>query len=155
MHSIGHISIQSQAYFMSSILGLHSTNVVRLLDNFSPRLCSGKRVVTLQPSKKSRLVFLTEPTSLAVEQYKILRRRLCNLHPQGGVMLVTSPGAGEGKTLTSLNLAWCLAEAGHQTCLVDLDFRAPGVSQALGYPIEEDGIEDVLSGKRTINQSIR
>jgi capsular exopolysaccharide synthesis family protein len=98
---------------------------------------------------------LTDPTGLAVEQYKILRRRLINLHPNGGAVLVTSPSPGEGKTLTSINLAWCLSEAGHRTCLVDLDFRAPGVAPALGYPIEEDGIEDVLTGRRTIFQSIR
>jgi capsular exopolysaccharide synthesis family protein len=70
-------------------------------------------------------------------------------------MLITSPSPGEGKTLTSVNLAWCMAEPGHDTCLVDLDFRAPGVSQTLGCTIEEDGVEDVLRGKRTINQAIR
>jgi capsular exopolysaccharide synthesis family protein len=155
MCSIDHIPVQGKAYFMSSALGLHTTNAVRLVNNSSPRLATGKRVITLQPGKNSRLVFLTEPAGLAVEQYKILRRRLCNLHPQGGAMLITSPSPGEGKTLTSVNLAWCLAEAGHNTCLVDLDFRAPGVSRALGYTIEEDGIEDVLTGKRSINQAIR
>jgi capsular exopolysaccharide synthesis family protein len=140
---------------MSSTLGLHTTNTVRLVDDSPLRLSSTRRVVTLQPNKKSRLVFLTEPAGLAVEQYKMLRRRLCNLHPKGGVMLMTSPSPGEGKTLTSVNLAWCLADAGHHTCLVDLDFRAPGVSPTLGYAFEEDGVEDVLTGKRTINQSIR
>jgi capsular exopolysaccharide synthesis family protein len=98
---------------------------------------------------------LTEPTGLAAEQYKILRWRLCNLHPNGGVVLITSPSPGEGKTLTSVNLAYCLAEAGHRTCLVDLDFRAPGVAPTLGYAFEEDSVEDVLTGRRTINQSIR
>jgi capsular exopolysaccharide synthesis family protein len=138
-----------------SSLGLHTANGVGLLDKSDARLMTGKRIVTLQPSKKSRLVFLTEPAGLAVEQYKMLRRRLCNLHPQGGTMLVTSPSPGEGKTLTSVNLAWCLAEAGHETCLVDLDFRAPGISPALNYVFEEDGVEDVITGRRTIGQSIR
>jgi capsular exopolysaccharide synthesis family protein len=140
---------------MSSTLGLHTATAVRLANGVSPTPTSVRRVVTIQPGKKSRLVFLTEPAGLAVEQYKILRRRLCNLHPQGGAMLITSPSPGEGKTLTSVNLAWCMAEAGHDTCLVDLDFRAPGVSQTLSCTISEDGIEDVLRGKRTINQAIR
>ena len=105
MCSIDHIPVQGKAYFMSSALGLHTTNAVRLVNNSSPRLATGKRVITLQPGKNSRLVFLTEPAGLAVEQYKILRRRLCNLHPQGGAMLITSPSPGEGKTLTSVNLA--------------------------------------------------
>jgi capsular exopolysaccharide synthesis family protein len=154
MRRIGHILVQSQAYLMSSTLGIHTT-AVRLANSISPTPTSARRVVTLQPGKKSRLVFLTDPAGLAVEQYKILRRRLCNLHPQGGAMLITSPSPGEGKTLTSVNLAWCMAEAGQDTCLVDLDFRAPGVCQTLGCTIEDDGIEDVLHGKRTINQSIR
>ena len=104
---------------------------------------------------RSRLVFLTEPNGVAVEQYKILRHRLTSLHPRGGVVLVTSPGPGEGKTLTSANLAWCLAEGGHRTCLVDLDFRAPGLSQTLGLLTGQFGVEDVLSGERKVHQVLR
>jgi len=77
----------------------------------------------------------------------MLRRRLYTLRPHGGTVLITSPNPGEGKTLTSVNLAWSLADAGHDTCLVDLDFRAPGVSRTLGCLFEEDGVEDMLTGK--------
>jgi capsular exopolysaccharide synthesis family protein len=140
---------------MSSTVRIHTAETVLPANNTPPWLIHANHVLTLAPDKKSRLVFLTEPTGLAVEQYKILRRRLCNLHPQGGVMLITSPSPGEGKTLTSVNLSWALAEAGHDICLVDLDFRAPGITRALGYTIDEDGVEDVIAGKRTINQSIR
>jgi Mrp family chromosome partitioning ATPase len=136
MHGAGNLPAQGQAYFMSSTLGLHTTNTARPVDDVPLRLIPGRRVITIRSNKKSRLVFLTEPTGLAAEQYKMLRRRLCTLHPHGGAMLITSPGPGEGKTLTSVNLAWCLADAGHHTCLVDLDFRAPGISPALGYVFE-------------------
>ncbi|WP_348266539.1 CpsD/CapB family tyrosine-protein kinase [Edaphobacter paludis] len=112
------------------------------------------RVLTLEPDQRSRLVFLTDPLGLAAEQYKILRQRLINLRPQGGVLLITSPGPGEGKTLTSVNLSWALADAGQRTCLVDLDFRAPGVSQALGCPIDGDGVEDVLNGRRKLHEAV-
>jgi capsular exopolysaccharide synthesis family protein len=155
MHSTGNVFDESKAYPMSVILGLESSNVVRLVDTASVRVTSSRQPVRVRLSEKSRLVFLTDPTGLAVEQYKILRRRLINLHPNGGAVLITSPSPGEGKTLTSINLAWSLAVTGHRTCLVDLDFRAPGVAPALGYPVEEDGIEDVLTGRRTITQSIR
>jgi capsular exopolysaccharide synthesis family protein len=155
MHGAGDLPARGQAYFMSSTLGLHTTNTARLVKDIPLRPIPGRRVVTIQPNKRSRLVFLTEPTGLAAEQYKMLRRRLCNLRPQGGAMLITSPNPGEGKTLTSVNLAWCLAEAGHQTCLIDLDFRAPGISPTLGYSFEEDGVEDVLTGQRTISQAVR
>ena len=111
------------------------------------------RVIRIQPQPTSRLAFVTEPTGLAVEQYKLLRGRLNALQPRGGVMLVTSPGPGEGKTLTSINLAWSLAEGNFRTCLVDLDFRAPGTARTLGYT-PEHGTEEVLTGKRTIAQTI-
>jgi capsular exopolysaccharide synthesis family protein len=140
---------------MSSVLGLHNATTGDLETKFVTRFGARKRSITLSPRKKSRLVFLTEPEGLAAEQYKILRRRLLASHPEGGVMLVTSPSPGEGKTLTSVNLSFCLAQGGHKTCLVDLDFRAPGVSLALGCEFEEDGIEDVLNGDRTIPECIR
>lgn len=155
MHCIGNLSVEGKANFMNSILGLHATNTVRLVNAAPPRPLAVRRVPTPPLSTKSRLVFVTEPTGLAVEQYKILYRRLCNHHPEGGIVLVTSPSPGEGKTLTSINLAWSMAEAGHHTCLVDLDFRAPGVTLTLGCATEEDGLEEVLTGKRTVHQSIR
>src|ERR1700730_14573364 len=138
---------------MSSILAVHAATAGRFDNKPGARFGSRKRTVTIQPGKKSRLVFLTEPEGLAVEQYKILRHRLLTLHPEGGVMLVTSPSPGEGKTLTAVNLAFCLAEGGNKTCLVDLDFRAPGVGSTLGYEFEDDSIEDVLNGERTIAES--
>jgi capsular exopolysaccharide synthesis family protein len=112
----------------------------------------GTRVIRIQPHPTSRLAFLTEPTGLAVEQYKLLRGRLNALQPRGGVLLVTSPGPREGKTLTSINLSWSLAEGGFRTCLVDLDFRAPGVALTLGQTSEQAGVEEVLTGKQTIAQ---
>jgi len=113
-----------------------------------------KPSIGLQPNAASRLVFVTEPTGLAVEQYKMLRRRLCSLHPEGGVLLITSPARDDGKTLTSVNLAWCLADGGHRTCLVDLDFRAPSVASALNYTVEEKGIDDVLAGAGTLSDAL-
>jgi capsular exopolysaccharide synthesis family protein len=114
----------------------------------------GVRVIRLQPEPTSRLAFLTDPVGLAVEQYKLLRGRLNALQPRGGVLLVTSPGPGEGKTLTSVNLSWSLAEGGFRTCLVDLDFRAPGTARTLGLVPEHGGVEEVLTGERTIAQCL-
>src|SRR5215467_2112931 len=135
-------SAEGEARPMSAILGL-STPSGR--SAYSPRLLSPeRRRITVHPDRDSRLVYLTEPDGLAVERYRLLRRRLCTLHPEGGVLLVTSSAPGEGKTLTSVNLAWALAEAGHGICLVDLDFRAPGVSRTLQHGFDEGGVQEVL-----------
>ena len=109
--------------------------------NSTPR--SGTRVAQIQPDRTSRLVFTTDSTGLAVERYKLLR-----------VLLVTSSAPAEGKTLTSVNLAWSLANGGFRTCLVDLDFRAPGVAKTLRLSTSEGGVGEVLTGTRTLSHSL-
>jgi non-specific protein-tyrosine kinase len=48
------------------------------------------------------------------------------------VVLVTSPGAGDGKTATVANLAVVFGLAGHRVCAVDADLRRPSLHRALG-----------------------
>lgn len=114
----------------------------------------GYRICRIQPDRDSRLVFMTDATGLAVEQYKLLRGRLNALQPRGGILLVTSSAPSDGKTLTSINLSWSLAAGGFRTCLVDLDFRAPGVAKMLHLSTSEGGADDVLTGARTLSQSL-
>lgn len=82
---------------------------------------------------ESRLVFASDPSGMAAEQYRLIRRKLVERHPAGGALVVTSPQMGEGKTLTSTNLAWCLAESGIPTLLAEMDLRNPSLSKLLGY----------------------
>ena len=135
---------------MNAILGLHAMSAVR--STTYPQKLAPERRLPFTPDDTSRLVFLTEPEGLAVERYRLLRRRLCTIHPDGGVVLITSPSPGEGKTLTSINLAWSFAEAGNSTCLVDMDFRSPGVSRTLHYYFEDGGVQEVLEGKAEIHE---
>jgi len=70
-----------------------------------------------------------------VHAYKILRTQVLHrMRENGWSMLgVTSPGEGEGKTVTAINLAISLAmEAGQTVLLVDADLRNPGVHGVLG-----------------------
>ncbi len=82
---------------------------------------------------ESRLVFASDPGGMAAEQYRLIRRKLVERYPEGGAFLVTSAQSGEGKTLTSTNLAWCLAETGAPTLLAEMDLRNPSLSKLLGY----------------------
>jgi capsular exopolysaccharide synthesis family protein len=113
--------------------------------------------ITIDIINSSRLVFVADPFSLAVESYKLLRTRLFAMSPKGGLILVTSPNSGDGKTLTSANVAWSIAASGKQTCLVDLDFRAPGLGRSLNMeiPADDDGVEEVLNGTSTLTRAIR
>jgi Mrp family chromosome partitioning ATPase len=91
-------------------------------------------------------VFETDPYGIAAEQFRLMRRRLCNLTTNGGTVLFTSPGPGDGKSLNAHNMAWALAEAGHSTLLLELDLRRPSQHNFLpGRP--PYGLVDVLSGE--------
>lgn len=60
-------------------------------------------------------------------------------------VLVTSPGAGEGKTLTTLNLASALGEAGKSTLVIDFDLRRSRMHAYLGGKADDPGLGACLS----------
>jgi capsular exopolysaccharide synthesis family protein len=80
------------------------------------------------------LVSLLAPSSFAADQYRVLRHLIEEKRSEGlGVLAVTSPAPGDGKTLTTVNLAACLAEAANsRILLVDADLRRPAVLARLG-----------------------
>lgn len=92
---------------------------------------STTRVVAIDDAvlKRNLLVAGFEGNEAATA-YKILRTQVeQRLAAQGwNALAVTSPGAGQGKTLTAINLAIALAREIHRTVLlVDLDLRNPSV----------------------------
>ncbi|MEM9562555.1 MAG: polysaccharide biosynthesis tyrosine autokinase [Actinomycetota bacterium] len=58
-------------------------------------------------------------------------------------VLVTSPGASEGKSTSSSNLALAFASVGRQTVLVDVDFRRARIHDIYGVP-RVPGLSDVV-----------
>jgi len=74
-----------------------------------------------------RVVSLTAPGSVAAEQYRSLYYRLERLREQRPMRLValTSALAGEGKTVTAVNLALTSARANpdRRILLIDADLR--------------------------------
>jgi len=129
-------------------------NDLSLVDDPFASLALSARKISIDTSEASRLAFLTDPFGLAVERYKLLRHQLQLISPKGGLLLVTSPSPGDGKTLTSTNLAWSLAENKRRTCLLDLDLRRPGVSTSLGINSPDHGVVEVLDGVSTLSEAI-
>jgi protein-tyrosine kinase len=83
------------------------------------------------------LVSLLEPTSHAAEQYRAVRLAIETFRHERGTrtVAITSPGRGDGRTITALNLAGALAQASDaRVVLVEADLRHPGVARALGLP---------------------
>lgn len=72
-----------------------------------------------------RLVLMLEPDSERAAAFRVLRHHLLELgRPQ--VIIVSSPRAGDGKTITALNLALALAECGRaKVLLAETHMRRP------------------------------
>jgi polysaccharide biosynthesis transport protein len=84
-----------------------------------------------------------------VEGYRIVRTALRYSWPdrESRVLVVTSTAPGEGKTLTSVNLATTMAALDGQVLLIDGDLRKPNIHTILGMR-KTPGLSDVLVGKR-------
>jgi Mrp family chromosome partitioning ATPase len=91
------------------------------------------RPVEPVPGTDPRVVMLAAPDSPMAAGYRVLRHRLAP-RARGKAILVTSPSPGEGRTLCALNLALALGEGGQaQVLLLEANFRAPALSQLLGF----------------------
>lgn len=69
-------------------------------------------------------------------------------------LTVTSPSAGDGKSLVSSNLAVSFASAGYQTVLVDGDIRRGELHRMFGTD-RRPGLLDYLQGEATLEQVVR
>ena len=102
------------------------------------------------------LVAALLPHAEAAEQYRTLRTRLMrseNGHARR-VLLVTSPGNGDGKSVTAANLALTMAqEFNRRVVLLDADLRQPSLHGLLGLP-QTPGLADVLAGTATLEEVI-
>ena len=99
--------------------------------------------VLLHSECDPRMVFVHDPQSPSADQYRRIISRLVYTHPGGGTLMVTSPAPQDGKTLSAINLAFCLAER-MPTLLVDLDTRHCAMRSRLGLPPASPSIEDAL-----------
>jgi len=113
------------------------------------RLISGAR---LSPS----LIAAVSPSGIAGEQYRALRTRIVHRETGGpvNVVLITSPGRGDGKSLTVANLGLAMAQEYQQRiCVVDADFRSPQQHRLFGLP-DAPGLSDVLTGRVSLEDAL-
>ncbi len=102
--------------------------------------------LSLADPRDPALLFQNDADGLAAEQFRFLRRTLEQKFPTGGTLLITSPAPKDGKSLTTLNLCTCLAEAGRPTLLVEADTRQPSLARFFRDTDGRTGIEQALAG---------
>ena len=109
--------------------------------------------------KDPYLVLLTARRSHAAEEFRkivvCLGEEESPSAGPSGLLMVLSPLEGEGKTVTTLNLALALAQdSERRTLLVDFDVRRPRVEKFL-LDRGRDGLADVLREKGSVEDLIQ
>jgi capsular exopolysaccharide synthesis family protein len=102
------------------------------------------------------LVAVLSPGAAAAEQYRALRTRVAQAdHGRPlDVILVTSPGRREGKSLTAANLALTMAQNFQsRICIVDADLRYSRLHTMFGVK-ESVGLADVLVGETMLADAL-
>jgi capsular exopolysaccharide synthesis family protein len=99
-----------------------------------------------------RVISLADPMSFEAEQYRRIRHQIEELRARRGVQTIamTSAVAGDGKSLTSVNLSATLARSmGARVLLIDMDLRRPTVGKLLGLQAARGGFTSLLEHPET------
>lgn len=113
------------------------------------------RIISPDPvvMRENRVVASSRGDAVA-DAYKMLRTRIMRTMKENdwNSLAITSPRAGEGKSLTAVNLALSMArEIDRTVLLVDLDLRRPSAHKFFGIEVEK-GLSDYLQGDATIEE---
>lgn len=92
----------------------------------------------------------------AAEAYKLLRTNVMFsfTEAKNRILGITSSFRGEGKSLTSINLAYTFAEAGKNVLLIEGDMRLPTMSGRLGIA-GKPGLSNILVGTDSVARSVQ
>jgi succinoglycan biosynthesis transport protein ExoP len=107
-------------------------------------------------TSSSELTLIENPLSIIAESYRTIRTAFlfsqAEKPPQ--IVLLTSPSPGEGKTITTLNLAIALAQDGHRVLIIDADLRKGCCHTRLKVE-NHKGLSNVLTGNLKLEQGIQ
>jgi polysaccharide biosynthesis transport protein len=107
-------------------------------------------------SMSKELVMARDQLSLTAESYRTIRTALLLSkaeHPPK-VILLTSPAPGEGKTVTTVNLAAALAQSGQSVVVVDADLRKGRCHKLVNVP-NQYGLANVLTGQIALRNAMK
>jgi capsular exopolysaccharide synthesis family protein len=112
------------------------------------------RVVSLRLSAESPILPFDAEHVRAGEQYRVARTKILQHPRRPKLVVISSTGSGDGKTITSINLAGAMAlKSEGQVLLIDGDMRRSQVGMLLGIP-QAPGLADVLAGACALEDAI-
>jgi capsular exopolysaccharide synthesis family protein len=104
----------------------------------------------VQPARDRKLILNADMAPAVVEQYRKVAASLHQLQIERNIkiVMIASPMAEDGKTLTASNIALTLSESFRKkVLLIDADLRRPSVHTLFGTP-NVTGLNDALNSER-------
>ena len=108
-------------------------------------------------SGKKETLLGEDVSFVASEAYKLLRTKLqFSFTDDAGCRIIglSSAMAGEGKSLTSVNLAYSLAQLNKRVILIDCDMRRPTLAEKLNLS-KNPGLSNWLTGQENITDLLQ
>jgi len=115
---------------------------------------TGPRQLSIEPTPECGVVSWDGTDRHASEHYRIVRTRIVQ-HPKSPrIIIISSAGPGDGKTVTAINVAGMLSLRDNaNVLLIDGDFRRSTIATRLGLPAEP-GLANTLDGSSSLQESI-
>ena len=111
-------------------------------------------IVSLRLAAESPVLPFDSEHARAGEQYRMARTKIMQDPRQPRLIAISSTGSGDGKTVTSINLAGAMSlKSEARVLLVDADMRRSQIAVLLGIP-PAPGLADVLAGTCALEDAI-
>jgi len=107
------------------------------------------------PETELPAMLLPKSRSLTAEAFRALLTSILYVarKRRSGVLIVASPGPGEGKTTVVSNLALAFAEANRRVLVIDCDTRKPKLHRVFGVP-NDAGLLGLLAEKEPLDPDV-
>ncbi|HZI43476.1 MAG TPA: polysaccharide biosynthesis tyrosine autokinase [Gemmatimonadaceae bacterium] len=149
---------------LSTLVGIVAAGALAfVLDRYDPRFRypeqatdeMGLDIVGAIPAIKHDEPRAEADAMQLVEAFRTVRLSVAQAADPSGRVLVTisSPNAGDGKSMISANLAQSFAEAGYRTLLIDGDIRRGELDKRFEVP-RTPGLLDYVTGAATLEQAL-